>query len=124
VLDRLTASGIEVDVCASCAGVWLDKGELAVLKLTGTVSEMLRLKPAGEADAPASEAEGKLECPACSGALSILPVADVDIDICESCQGIWLDKGELDVALAALDSRTDRDLFNALTGVIRTKRSD
>jgi Zn-finger nucleic acid-binding protein len=123
VLDRLSASGIEVDVCSSCAGIWLDKGELAVLKVSGSFFEMLRLKPAGRRKAPPSSAAVTLSCPACPGTLSAFPLVDVAIDICGSCQGLWLDKGELDVALKALDSKTDQAVIDALTGVIRAKRS-
>ena len=101
VLDRVTASGIEVDVCSSCAGVWLDKGELGALKISASVFEMLRLKPKGRRRAPPSSPAVTLSCPACPGTLSAFPLKDLAIDICDSCQGLWLDKGELDVALSA-----------------------
>jgi Zn-finger nucleic acid-binding protein len=36
-----------------------------------------------------------MDCPACKKAMITLELADVEIDHCISCGGIWLDNGEL-----------------------------
>ena len=108
-------------MCAACGGVWLDKGELGELKVSASVMDMHRLKPRARRRAPPSSAAVNLRCPACTGTLSAFPLAAVAIDICESCQGLWLDTGELDVALRALDTKTDQGVIDALTGVVREK---
>ena len=36
-----------------------------------------------------------MKCPKCAALLSPLPAADVTLDKCHSCDGIWLDYGEL-----------------------------
>jgi len=40
-----------------------------------------------------------MDCPTCRNAMITLELADVEIDHCASCGGIWLDSGELDVLL-------------------------
>jgi Zn-finger nucleic acid-binding protein len=37
-----------------------------------------------------------LECPFCKTPMEKINRADVTVDRCPSCQGVWLDKGELD----------------------------
>ena len=36
-----------------------------------------------------------MKCPKCAAQLSPLPAADITLDKCHSCDGIWLDYGEL-----------------------------
>lgn len=40
-----------------------------------------------------------MECPACKNAMITLDLADVEIDHCVHCGGIWLDAGELEFLL-------------------------
>lgn len=40
-----------------------------------------------------------MDCPACSNAMITLELAEVEIDHCVHCGGIWLDAGELEVLL-------------------------
>jgi len=35
-----------------------------------------------------------LDCPACGGWMPTLAVAAIEIDVCQSCSGVWLDAGE------------------------------
>lgn len=35
-------------------------------------------------------------CPACKTELKMSERADIEIDYCPSCRGVWLDRGELD----------------------------
>ncbi len=45
----------------------------------------------------AARREGQiLNCPKCSGKLESYKFMDFVLDRCESCEGIWLDKGELE----------------------------
>ena len=37
-----------------------------------------------------------MNCPACGNALITLELADIEIDHCVHCGGIWLDTGELE----------------------------
>ncbi len=42
-----------------------------------------------------------MDCPACKTAMITLELADVEIDHCIGCGGIWLDGGELELLLDA-----------------------
>ncbi len=81
---------IELDVCALCASVWFDDGELDLL-LGGEAPRGLV-----PADAPGEQARA---CPRCRKAMvkmNIGPVGGVTIDVCEHAAcGLWFDKGEL-----------------------------
>ena len=37
-----------------------------------------------------------MTCPSCGGELVELDRADVRVDACRRCRGVWLDRGELD----------------------------
>lgn len=40
-----------------------------------------------------------MDCPACENAMITLELADVEIDHCVHCGGIWLDGGELELLM-------------------------
>ena len=40
-----------------------------------------------------------MDCPACGNAMITLELADVEIDHCVGCGGIWLDAGELELLM-------------------------
>lgn len=40
-----------------------------------------------------------MDCPACGEAMITLELADVEIDHCVGCGGIWLDAGELELLM-------------------------
>ncbi|HNS21256.1 MAG TPA: zf-TFIIB domain-containing protein [Sedimentisphaerales bacterium] len=42
-----------------------------------------------------------MDCPACKKAMITLELADVEIDHCVHCGGIWLDGGELELLMDA-----------------------
>lgn len=42
-----------------------------------------------------------MNCPACKNAMITLEMANVEIDYCVSCGGVWLDSGELELLMDA-----------------------
>lgn len=42
-----------------------------------------------------------MDCPVCKNAMITLELADVEVDYCTDCGGIWLDGGELELILGA-----------------------
>jgi Zn-finger nucleic acid-binding protein len=60
-------------------------------------------------------------CPACDGKLSEVMLGAVHVDYCDRCHGIFLDRGELEEALAAVRERdagaTARQVFEAAVSV-------
>jgi Zn-finger nucleic acid-binding protein len=52
-----------------------------------------------------------MDCPACGNAMITLELADVEIDHCVGCGGIWLDAGELELLMD--EPRKAKDLLNS-----------
>ncbi|MFW6044526.1 MAG: zf-TFIIB domain-containing protein [Planctomycetota bacterium] len=85
-----TSSGVEIDRCPECDGIWLDHGELREI-VQAKISE--RANPRDMAAADRSERM----CPDCERELFEHHFGDssVRIDQCIHCAGIFLDSGEL-----------------------------
>jgi uncharacterized protein len=50
-----------------------------------------------------------MNCPSCTGELEQRKRNDVEVDVCNTCRGIWLDRGELDKIIANETQYYDRD---------------
>jgi Zn-finger nucleic acid-binding protein len=88
---------VEVDVCPSCRGVWLDAKELKKLddNFFVDVEAMELLAAAATAD------DRELRCPRCEGAPRLdkghpRSFSRLVVDRCPACHGYWLDRGELE----------------------------
>lgn len=75
-----------IDVCPQCRGGWFDVRELAAVLSVAVDS----LRP--PSDAPRTSRI----CPACGVPLSQFqyPETSIEVDVCQDCAGIWLDRGE------------------------------
>jgi Zn-finger nucleic acid-binding protein len=105
VLDRSKVGDIEVDVCPACGGLWLDHGEIERLgRVDQAPVDTLRKSLTG--GAPAGLSDTTTSCPACPGTLREVKLGPVRVDYCTKCKGIFLDKGELDSALASVKGST------------------
>jgi Zn-finger nucleic acid-binding protein len=53
-----------------------------------------------------------MNCPACKDSMIVLELQQIEVDYCTSCEGIWLDAGELELMLET-ESERNRiiDLF-------------
>jgi Zn-finger nucleic acid-binding protein len=80
---------IMIDICPKCKGVWLDHGELKKMIKDKKLSDYLT-KNIG------TQSKSKLVCPRCGGLMDIETADDVEVDVCINCNGVWLDRGELD----------------------------
>ncbi|MEI6985261.1 MAG: zf-TFIIB domain-containing protein [Rhodospirillaceae bacterium] len=45
-----------------------------------------------------------LVCPNCNVGMVVVPRNGVEIDVCPDCQGVWLDRGELDRLMASVSA--------------------
>ncbi len=81
---------IELDVCATCEGVWFDGGELDLLLGGETPRALAAVAPAGEGARP---------CPRCRKTMDKVNIGSaggVIIDVCTDGRcGLWFDRGEL-----------------------------
>lgn len=94
--------GVTIDRCATCAGAWLDLGELERINKTigesfGAEVVAAAVKTAG--GVPPTEHQSQEHCPRCNAAMN--PVnfnysSGVIIDSCPSRHGFWLDGHELE----------------------------
>ncbi|MBW2734258.1 MAG: zf-TFIIB domain-containing protein [Deltaproteobacteria bacterium] len=96
-LEMDQREGTAVGVCRRCKGIWLAKAGLeAILEGKGATDAAGR---AYQLDQVFHE-PSQWACPACQRALMTTWLAEVEIDYCPACKGIFLDAGELnDVAL-------------------------
>ena len=86
---------ITVDQCTLCHGLWLDSGELLTLLKIGDfyIKNLDTIK--GDT---VEIKQGQRKCPVCKTPLKMMTnnkAPDVKIDRCETCKGVWLDRGEL-----------------------------
>ncbi len=80
---------ILIDICPNCHGIWLDQGELKKIIKNKKLTDYLT-KEIG------TQSKSKLVCPRCGGLMDLESADEVEIDVCLSCNGVWLDRGELD----------------------------
>lgn len=102
-LSLIRVSGVVLDKCHHCDGIWCDAGELKELKRAKVkeVEEALE-KSYGNPLAQVEKLDGPMRCPVCDGRLieqTYAVTLPMRIDKCDSCFGIWFDDRELDAAL-------------------------
>jgi Zn-finger nucleic acid-binding protein len=96
--------GIYADVCTSCRGMWLDRGELEKTEETAgrDYSEELSRIPdlvGGAYEKARQKTRKGMPCPKCGGVMERKEYAycsQVMIDKCPKCGGVWLDRGEVE----------------------------
>jgi len=91
------ADPVEIDVCPTCHGIWLDHKELSKLDDNFFVD----VEEITFDEVAPSESDAELNCPRCDGGpvlKKVTPTAykGVVVDTCPSCKGFWLDRGELE----------------------------
>jgi Zn-finger nucleic acid-binding protein len=90
-----TEEGVRTEHCPKCQGHWVEGADLRVLEATvePQLIEWRRL--------PSAEIQTKeISCPRCRPRVILKKVRSerdrhVLLDVCGSCQGVWLDGGEL-----------------------------
>lgn len=48
-----------------------------------------------------------MKCPVCDELMIVLELEEIEIDYCTSCEGIWLDGGELDLLLEEVSEKEE-----------------
>ena len=80
---------ILIDICPKCNGIWLDPGELGKLLKDRKLTDYLTTEIG-------TQSKSELVCPRCGGLMDIESADDIDVDVCLTCHGVWLDEGELE----------------------------
>ncbi len=121
---------VTVERCPTCGGTWLDAGELERIEQTvgRDYREAIANMPSDTIAAiemAYQKSAPERVCPKCGRAMERREhgyCSQIMIDICPSCRGVWLDRGEL----AALEvffekSREEtRELRNGFWASLRT----
>lgn len=96
-LVTLELSGVEVDYCFTCQGIWLDRGELERLVSMGEGDEGI---VAGIG--PAAVREKKRRCPVCRRGMVKVQTGGQPCIVLDRCEGhgLWFDRDELQKILA------------------------
>jgi Zn-finger nucleic acid-binding protein len=101
-----TIETVEFDECPRCGGVWLDQGELEQAK--DLVAPDLRWWDFEIWKHPEQFklVENPLFCPNDSKEMLAINYGstNIEIDVCSQCRGIWLDGGEFDKIIEALNN--------------------
>lgn len=94
-LEQVIWSGIEVDRCLSCKGIWFDSLEAEQLKaMKGSESLDIGDQEIGN---QLDQLTDDIRCPRCQ--VKMTRMLDIDqhciwYEICPKCHGVWLDAGE------------------------------
>ncbi len=104
-LHPKSIQGIEIEECKQCEGIWFENDELRQVKdkidsdLNWMDFEILKhpekFKPTAK----------RTNCPSCKKSMSVLDYdqTKVEIDYCVDCNGVWLEKNELEKIIEALE---------------------
>jgi Zn-finger nucleic acid-binding protein len=122
---------LEIDFCPSCRGIWFDKGELGETYHHNALPDGLQLEiPNLARDQVVCQACGvcnsrsrkkcescgatlKFLCPVCRKQMDAMQIGNVVIDGCKTCQGVWLDGGELEALFEEFKQRKQAELTRA-----------
>lgn len=103
LMSQTFYEGVEIDICQSCAGVWLDAGEITSIVETRDRTwpvDVIRkvLSTTGKQGISLGEKNRNISCPKCRDNLP--PVnyqnsSGIVVNSCQNGHGMWLDAGEL-----------------------------
>lgn len=96
---------VEIDECLQCRGTWFDQAELR--KAKDAVEPDLRWMDFDiwKHEDRLRVSSTALQCPKCNVRMAAITYGGtgVEVDYCSQCQGIWLDGGEFDKIINALE---------------------
>ncbi len=104
----------EVDYCPQGLGVWFEKNELRIAKDTKQSNlDWLDVDLWSQKEKFRISEEGK-ECPACEVPMYEINYGDsnIKVDVCNLCQGIWLDRGEFKKLIDYLNKEANRKIMD------------
>lgn len=117
---------IPIDECRDCGGIWFDAGELSACRDQANPDlSWMDIEPSVPyreavpercfdwlemdyiSDAESGKTCATLQCPKCRVPLFTVNYKDttIQIDFCNQCEGVWLDKGELEKIIKELEER-------------------
>lgn len=117
-------AGVNVDVCLNgCGGIYFDNRELEKFDEKQENADVLLEQIKDKNFTPVNGAELRI-CPACGMPMAKMGAAngEVEIDVCHTCGGKFLDNGELQKIRKYKNDYTKID--NIIDGIIESEYSD
>ena len=109
--------------CPSCKGIWISRHVLQrmlsdhALQKASSLSTFHKQLSDERVFEIQDDLKGDLSCPSDGERLFVLHHKGVELDLCGSCCGMWLDKGELDKVRKRPKSEKDSlDLIDGFLG--------
>jgi len=106
---------VEIDHCGRCGGVWLEYGEVQLLRrqpaaalwtaIVRREAEEAAATPCHDCHAPFGRTlpecpscgwKSVIDCPCCGRPMKRESQGGIDLDVCHGCKGAWCDHHELD----------------------------
>jgi Zn-finger nucleic acid-binding protein len=110
---------VEIDHCGRCGGVWLEYGEVQLLRRQPAAALWTAIVRRGAEEAvaapchdchapfdrtlpecPACGWKSVIDCPCCGRPMRRESRGGTDLDVCHGCKGAWFDHHELDAIWA------------------------
>lgn len=116
---------VEIDYCPDCRGLWLDKDEISLLAAgsDAALDELRELVQDG-AEGQFSPPHQDRPCPACGDRMTVVLLRSISLEHCLSCDGIFLDRGELDRAMQEFSAHgTEIEMIVALARSVAGRRA-
>ena len=113
---------VNLNVCASCGGVWFKEDELRQAKDENAVYAKWFDFDLWKHPSSFSNVEGNRICPTDGSILHKLNYGDFDIEIdaCKKCNGIWLDKHEFEKIIEYVKKQADYGIiFDYISNLIQ-----
>ncbi len=111
-MKKAVFQNTEVDYCSKCLGLWFDGDELRQAKDEKEKDLNWLDIDLWKDEKKFKVSQGLRACPKCSVPLYNVGYGDsrVQIDLCNLCKGIWLDRGEFKGIVKYLKEKGARDL--------------
>ncbi len=90
-----SSTGLEVDSCPNCLGVWFDAAELSEFYQSPELIKRLTPTGGGSVHHTYEISAKARRCPRCRNGMDRPHVGGIAVDVCRECRGIWFDHGEL-----------------------------
>jgi len=102
-----------IDECPNCGGTWFDRGELRQITKDAEVEKLIRDY--------ATIAPNPIICLRDGTPMKRRVLEDVEVDVCGSCGGFWVDGGELEELEEAAQDVEAQTIDKPLYGMLEPR---
>ncbi len=113
-LEKAILNNVEIDYCPNCLGMWFEEEELRWAKDDKDENLKWLDTDLWEKEHKFHVSSGQKLCP-----VDRLPLYEVvygeskiNVDLCNICYGVWLDRGEFKKIIAYLEETANRELLH------------